>query len=326
MDEKAPAEARLVERSSSRYVNLDGTTPDKSLLDVLRWQIGDRLAGRKRKDRSGFVTPRRPNDGRILREPVDSLTWIGHATFAARMGAKLVVTDPIWSPRVGTSKRLCPPGIALADLPPPDVVTISHSHYDHLDLPTLRRLGPAPLYVVPKDVGSVLRRAGLPRVVELGWWESHREGDLEITLVPAQHWSMRLPWDRNRRLWGGFVYRTPERTAYHAGDTAFSEAVFTTIGERFPGIDHAMLPIGAYDPTWFMQAQHMGPEEAVRAWELLGAKDFVAMHWGTFKLTDEPLGEPPERLRAFWNERGHDPARLFVADVGETRLFAGEPQ
>jgi L-ascorbate metabolism protein UlaG (beta-lactamase superfamily) len=130
---------------------------------------------------------------------------------------------------------------------------------------------------------------------------------------------MRMPWDRNKRLWGGFVYAAPEGTSYHAGDTAFSEQVFTEIGKRHPKIDWAMLPIGAYDPQWFMQPQHMNPEEAVRAWELLGARTFVAMHWGTFKLTDEALGEPPARVRKRWAERGHDPNRLWVVDLGETR-------
>jgi L-ascorbate metabolism protein UlaG (beta-lactamase superfamily) len=130
---------------------------------------------------------------------------------------------------------------------------------------------------------------------------------------------MRVPWDRNESLWGGFVYEAPEVTTYHAGDTAFDEPVFRAIAERFPKIDWAMLPIGAYDPQWFMQPQHMGPEEAGRAWELLGARTLAAMHWGTFKLTDEPVAEPPERMRAYWAERGHAPERLWILDVGETR-------
>ena len=133
---------------------------------------------------------------------------------------------------------------------------------------------------------------------------------------------MRVPWDRNKRLWGGFVIESSEGTAYHAGDTAFSERVFTEIAARFPAIDWAMLPIGAYDPVWFMQSQHMGPEEAVKAFELLGAKTFCAMHWGTFKLTDEPLGEPPERVRARADERALEASRVWIFDVGETRTLA----
>ena len=164
----------------------------------------------------------------------------------------------------------------------------------------------------------VLRDAGLTDVVELDWWQSHREGELDITLVPARHWSMRFPWDRNDMLWGGFVLRGPEGTAYHSGDTAFFDG-FAEIARRFGTIDWAMLPIGAYDPRWFMQPQHMDPEEAGRAFQALGARRFVAMHWGTFKLTDEPTGEPPQRIRAFWEAQRLPPEQLWLLDVGETR-------
>ncbi len=310
-----------------RYTNLDGTTPDKTLADLVRWQIRDRLSGKRRADTTRFVTPRRPNDGGALASAAPSLTWIGHATFVQRLGGKLLATDPMWSERLGPRRRLVPPGVAMNDLPPLDIVTISHSHYDHLDVPTLRRIGDRPVYVVPRDVGEILRGAGLTKVVELGWWESHREGDLTITLVPAHHWSMRVPWDRNTRLWGGFVYEsTDEGTSYHAGDTGMSEPVFEAIAARFPKIDWAMLPIGAYEPRWFMAAQHIGPEEAGLAFELLGARNLCAMHWGTFKLTDEPAGEPPELLRRFWRQEGLDPGRLWIFDVGESRpLVRGAP-
>jgi N-acyl-phosphatidylethanolamine-hydrolysing phospholipase D len=301
------------------YKNLDGTVPDQGLGSLFKWQITDRVAGRRRRDTTPFTTPRRDNDGRALLGQAPHLTWIGHATFVQRLGGQLLATDPIWSTRIHTIPRMCPPGVALDACPKLDVVTVSHAHYDHLDLPTLRAIGKDALYIVPSDNAEVLRGAGLTNVVELGWWESHRVGDLEVTLVPAQHWSMRAPWDKNKRLWGGFVFESPEGTSYHAGDTAFSEEVFSAIAERFPSIDWAMLPIGAYDPTWFMSRQHMGPEDAGRAWEILRAKTLVAMHWGTFKLTDEPLGEPPERLRAWTRERGHDEERVWVLDVGETR-------
>ena len=305
-----------------RYTNLDGSTPDKSFAELLRWQWGARVRGEAREDPPGFATPRREASGAALAAPGAHLTWIGHATFVLRLGGKLVATDPIWSDRIHTIKRRAAPGVPLEAVPPLDVVAVSHAHYDHLDLPTLRRLGPAPLYVVPKDVGPVLRRAGLPRVVELGWFESHTEGALTITCVPAQHWSMRLPWDRNRRLWGGFVLTGPEGTVYHAGDTARSDAVAEAIASRCPPIDWALLPIGAYDPPWFMQSQHMGPEDALAVFHGLRARTLVAMHWGTFKLTNEPLGEPPARLRRAFAEAGEDPSRLWILDLGETRPLA----
>ena len=302
------------------YRNLDGTTPDKGLTDLLKWRFT------RKRVRTPFTTPRVANDGTALREEGAHLTWIGHATFVQRLGGKLLATDPIWSRRIQIIPRLCEPGVALDRTPRIDVVTVSHAHYDHLDLPTLKRIGPETLFVVPKDNGDILRGAGLDKVVELEWWESHRVGELTITLVPAQHWSMRVPWDRNKRLWGGFVYEGPEGTSYHAGDTAFSERVFREIGERFPNIDWAMLPIGAYEPVWFMQGQHMGPEEAGSAFEILGAKNLVAMHWGTFQLTDEPLGEPPERIRRFFRERDLAAERLWVMDIGETRRLSTPPR
>jgi L-ascorbate metabolism protein UlaG (beta-lactamase superfamily) len=302
-----------------RYTNLDGSTPDKTLGDLFRWQVTDRLAGRRRIQDPGFTPPSRPNDGAALAEERPHATWIGHATFLLRLGKKLIATDPIWSPDIHGIKRLGAPGVPLERVPPIDVVTVSHAHYDHLDLPTLRAIGPRALYIVPKDVGPILKRAGLPRVVELGWWETHAVGELSVTLVPAQHWSMRTPFDRNKRLWGGFVYESREGVAYHAGDTAFHEQVFETIGKRAPRIDWAMLPIGAYEPQWMMKPQHMGPEEAVRAWETLGAAQLFAMHWGTFRLTDEPMAEPPARLASEWARRTHDPSRVRVFDIGETR-------
>lgn len=300
------------------YTNLDGTVPDHGPSDLFKWMWG-RVTGKKRKEVQGFVTPQTSNDGRALAALDAHLTWVGHATFVQRLGNLVIATDPVWSERLHTLKRRAPPGVALAACPKIDVVTVSHNHYDHLDLPTLRAIGPDTLFVVPRDNGEILRRAGLANVVELDWWQTHRIGDLAITLVPAQHWSMRAPWDKNRCLWGGFVYEAPEGTSYHSGDTAFAEPVFRAIRDRFPKIDWAMLPIGAYDPRWFMSPQHMNPEEAAQAWEILGARVFVAMHWGTFKLTDEPLDEPPERIRAWFDERGHASDRLWVFDIGETR-------
>jgi len=295
-------------RSRNEYTNLDGTTPDKGFGDLVKW-----FATRSRAP-DDFVTPRRENDGSALFDHAAHITWIGHATFAMKIGGATIATDPIWSERLGPRKRRTKPGVSMEKMPPIDVVTISHSHRDHFDLPTLERIGPKATYVVPKDNAPLLK--GMPNVIELDWFESWEKKDLRITLVPAQHWSMRMPWDRNQRLWGGFVYQSPEGIAYHAGDTAMNEEVFGAIANRFPKIDWAMLPIGAYEPQWFMQPQHMGPEEAVRAFEILGAKNLCAMHWGTFKLTDEPTGEPPSRARAAFR---HASERLWIFDIGETR-------
>jgi L-ascorbate metabolism protein UlaG (beta-lactamase superfamily) len=299
------------------------TRPARGPADIFRWYVLDTLAGRRVRDPGGFTPPVRPNDGSPIAAAASSLTWVGHATFVLRLGGALVATDPVWSERIsGVIKRKAPPGVALESLPPLDVVTVSHNHYDHLDVPTLRRIGKQATYVTLPGNGKVLRRAGCENIVELEWWQSHRVGALEITAVPARHWSMRQPWNRNDMLWGGFVYRGPEGAAYHSGDTALFDG-FAEIGARTGPIDWAMLPIGAYEPRWFMEPQHMNPEDAVEAFERLGARHLVAMHWGTLKLTDEPLGEPPARLRACAAERGIAPERLWVLDIGETRALAG---
>jgi L-ascorbate metabolism protein UlaG (beta-lactamase superfamily) len=297
------------------------TRPARGPLDILRWNVLDRITGRKLpRDRSGFRPTVRAPDPAALAAP--SLTWIGHATFVVRLGGKLVATDPIFSTRIGGAvKRLVPPGLPLEALPPLDVVVVTHNHLDHMDLPTLRRIGPAPLYVVPLGNAALLRGAGLPNVVELDWWEAHRAGDLEIVLVPARHWSMRMPWTRDDMLWGGFVLRGPEGSVYHSGDTGYFDG-FKEIAARLGPIDWAMLPIGAYEPRWFMEPQHLSPEEAGQAFVDLGARTLVAMHWGTFQLTDEPVAEPPERIRGFFGARELDPGRLWVLDIGENRRLA----
>jgi len=300
----------------ARYANLDGSIIAKGFGDLLRWQ-GEKLFDRRHAPK-GYETPRAANSGVALANTEPSLTWIGHATFVARLGKKLIATDPIWSSRIHAIGRKAEPGVAFENVPPIDIVTISHSHYDHLDLPTLKRIGPKAHYIVPKDVGEILTSEQFPHVTELGWFETVTVEDVRITLVPAHHWSMRTPWDRNRRLWGGFVYESKETSLYHSGDTAFNEAMFRTIHDHFPNIGWAMLPIGAYDPEWFMQSQHIGPEDAVRAFQILGAKKFVAMHWGTFALTDEPLNEPPLRTRAGWEKAGLPPGSLFIPALGET--------
>ena len=295
------------------------TQPARGPGDLLRWRVVDALRGRNMKDPGGFVTPVRPNDGALLHQASPSLTWIGHATFVMRLGGQLVATDPVWSERLsGIIPRRAKVGVELDRMPKLDVVTVSHNHRDHMDLPSLQAIGPDTLFVVPHGNAQFLKEVGLGRVVELDWWDSVEVGGLKITLVPARHWSMRMPWNRNDGLWGGFVYESTEGTAYHAGDTAYFDG-FAEIGRRFPRIDWAMLPIGAYEPRWFMEPQHMNPDDAGRAFVDLGARTLVAMHWGTFKLTDESLGEPPEKMRDWFTERTLPAERLWVLDVGETR-------
>jgi len=298
------------------------TQPSRGPADLWRWRVADTLAGRRvRDDDPGYVTPVRAPDLAAIASAAPSLTWIGHATFVLRLGGKLIATDPVWSERMAVVKRLAPVGVPLQQLPQFDIVTVSHNHYDHLDAPTIARLGAGPLYLTPLGNGRWLRKAGATNVVELDWWQAHTVGDVEITLVPARHWSMRAPWNRNDALWGGFVYRSRDGVAYHSGDTALFDG-FSEIGRRAGPIDWAMLPIGAYEPRWFMEPQHMNPQDAAEAFVRLGARALCAMHWGTFKLTDEPVGEPPRRIRDVFAERALDERALWLFDVGETRALS----
>lgn len=305
----------------SRFDHL-ATRPARGPSDILRWKLL-RRGGARRPDFATLDGARpavRDGGAAALASGAPVACWIGHATWVFRLGGLLIATDPIWSRAIqGVGpRRLVAPGVPLEALPPLDVVAITHDHMDHMDLATLRRLGPAPLYVVPVGNGPRIARLGHPRVVELDWWQTHREQGLEIQLVPARHWSMRMPWTRNATLWGGYVFRAAEGAVYHAGDTASGDH-FAEIGRRAGPIDWAMLPIGGYEPRWFMEPQHVDPDEAAAGFLALGATRLLAMHWGTFRLTDEPVGEPPARLRAWWAARGLAADRLWILDVGEAR-------
>jgi L-ascorbate metabolism protein UlaG (beta-lactamase superfamily) len=248
----------------------------------------------------------------------DNLTWIGHASFLVQLGGASLLIDPVLSDSLGFGvRRNVAPGLAWSSMPHIDAVLITHNHRDHMDAPTLQKLGPEPLYVVPAGLGRWFEKRGFKRVVELQWWEETEVAGARITFVPSEHWSQRGPIDRNQSWWGGYVIEAAGLRVYHSGDTAWFDG-FAQIGERMGSIDAAMLPIGAYAPRWFMQPQHMNPEDAVRAFQALGAKRFVAMHWGTFKLTDEDLREPPELLRTLWATHGLTEARRAIPAIGET--------
>ncbi|MEZ4298918.1 MAG: MBL fold metallo-hydrolase [Polyangiaceae bacterium] len=319
-----------------KYSHL-ATQPERGPGDVLKWKLGSR--GEKAPPPDGFQLAHRPYDRSLVESGRASLTWIGHASFLLVLGGLRILIDPILAPNlgiagIGPTRRLVPPGIPAADLAEIDLILLTHNHRDHLDEPTLsgilaahsvhpKKLGKKtptlrPRFIVPQGNGALLAKLGAGAIDELEWWQSVRVGQVEITLVPARHWSMRMPWDRNESLWGGYVIRGPEGTAYHSGDTGFFEG-FEEIGKRTGPIDWAMLPIGAYAPRWFMEPQHMCPEESVKALVMMEARTFVAMHWGTYKLTDEPLGEPPERAKTAYLTERTDLDRFWLLDAGETR-------
>lgn len=259
-----------------------------------------------------------------------AITWIGHATCVVRIGGVTVLTDPVWSRRIpGVRPRFTPPGLPLESLGQIDAVVISHNHFDHLDVPTIKRLPRETLMLVPAGLAWWFKRFGFRQVIELDWWESAAIGPVQAQFVPGHHWSRRTPFDGCQSLWGGWVLASggnaaDQRRVYFAGDTAYGPYM-SEIGERCPGIDVALLPVGAFLPRWFMKPLHMNPAEAVRACADLGAARMATIHWGTFALSAETPMAPIELARQAWGEAGRAAEDLWDLAVGETRLLLPSP-
>ena len=241
-----------------------------------------------------------------------TVTWVGHSSLLVQLGGLNILTDPMWSERASPvrfagPRRWVAPGIAFDELPPLDVVLQSHNHYDHLDDVTVRRLAPAhpeASWILPLGLASFVQKRGVRNVAELDWWQERQVSSLRIAATPAQHFSARGFGDRGDTLWCGFAVRAENgRSIYFAGDTGYHPE-FAETGERYGPFDVALLPIGAYEPRWFMRYLHMNPEEAVEAFRQLSARVMVPIHWGTFKLTDEAMDEPPRRARRAWESAG----------------------
>jgi L-ascorbate metabolism protein UlaG (beta-lactamase superfamily) len=254
-----------------------------------------------------------------------AVTFIGHSSFLLQFPGAAVLTDPIFADRASPvswagPKRVHPPGLTFEQPPRIDLVLLSHDHYDHMDLQALRRLGKAfhPLIVTGLKNGPLLRSLGVEQVVELDWWQSHSvNNNTTVTMTPAQHFSGRLPWGRNTTLWGGFVLEMGGWRLCYAGDSGYG-GHFREIGRRFPGLDLAFIPIGAYNPRWFMSPVHMDPAEAVQAHIDLAARQSVAMHFGTFQLTDEDINEPVQWMERARAERGLAPEQFRALEPGQT--------
>jgi L-ascorbate metabolism protein UlaG (beta-lactamase superfamily) len=253
------------------------------------------------------------------------VTFVGHATLLVQVGGLAFLTDPVFTSHAGPfgsvgPRRVRPPGVPIEGLPPVSLVLISHNHYDHLQPSSLHQLRERfdPVFVAPLGAGALLRRHGLQRTIELDWWQqSAGPGGSVITCVPAQHFSARGLRDRNRTLWCGFVVEAAGATTYFAGDSGYCPH-FREIAARWPHIDLALLPIGAYEPRWFMRPAHMNPAEALQAHRDLGARQSIAMHFGTFQLTDEGIDEPLRDLARALNETDVSRGPFRALRFGET--------
>jgi L-ascorbate metabolism protein UlaG (beta-lactamase superfamily) len=260
-----------------------------------------------------------------------SVTWIGHATVLLQTAGVNILTDPQFSERASPvqfagPRRVVPPTPGLADLPHIDAVLISHDHYDHLDLASVKALaaqpGGSPRFFAGLGSKRWFAEQGIADVVELDWWDRIEFKGLDLHFVPVQHWSKRTLTDENQRLWGGWVVRQPAFSFYFAGDTGYSMD-FADVGKRFGGFDLAAIPIGAYEPRWFMKVMHVNPEESVRIHRDVKSRVSLGIHWGTFDgLTDESLYEPPKALAAAAAKAGLAPEEFFVLKHGETRRLS----
>ena len=256
-----------------------------------------------------------------------ALTFINHITFLIQAHGVNILTDPVYSERVSPlrnrgPKRVRAPGLPFDQLPPIHLVLVSHNHYDHLDLDTLMRLeaAHAPQFITPLGNKPFLEQHGLRTVHELDWWQSLDVANTTVTVTPAQHWSSRGPGNRNRSLWCGFKVRMGTANVFFAGDTGYSKH-FKEIRARHGAIDLALLPIGAYEPRWFMRDQHMNPDDAVRAHLDLQAGLSIGTHFGCFQLTDEGIDDPVIELEAARREHNVAPEAFQVLETGETRVF-----
>lgn len=316
----------------------------RSLADVLRWQ----WQARREQQAAVQPTPTQAPDLDFLARNrggavAPAVTWLGHATVLAQFGGVNLLTDPHCSHRASPftftgPQRAQPPAIAPEQMPPIDLVLVSHNHYDHLDGATVqalaRQAGGPPLFVVPLGLKSWFARRGIDNAVELDWWQTALLCGVEVTLTPVRHWSSRALGDRMASLWGGFAVLAPDLHLYFGGDTGYSPTNFHDTRAHFAerqrpeaggGFDLALLPIGAYEPRWFMAPQHVNPEESVRIHQELGAKRSLGVHWGTFRLTNEPLDEPPRKLAQVLRAAGLGTQDFCVTAIGETLRLPARP-
>jgi N-acyl-phosphatidylethanolamine-hydrolysing phospholipase D len=291
----------------------------------MRWLLWERLIKNSRdEDADTIKFEIATNESDWLKENRTSfsITWIGHSSMLIQIDGLNILTDPILSDRaspVGFAgpRRLVDPGLSFEELPDIDIVLISHDHYDHLDKETIEKLGNKPLYLIPLALADFFDDLGITNYQELDWWDEIRFNQVLFACVPAQHFSGRTLFDRNKTLWSGWVISGRQAKIYYAGDTGYFPG-FKEIGQRYGPFDVAFLPIGAYKPRWFMKPVHINPVEAVDAYLDVKARYFFPIHWGTFVLADEPMNEPPKMLLEEVKKRNLDASLFKILKHGET--------
>lgn len=300
-----------------RYENYDDVCTTKKFSDMLRWSKERRA---KKKD---LITQIPQHDAKEIKKLYEnrtepSITWIGHSTFLIQLSGVNILMDPVWAKRMGFQKRLTAPGIPINELPEIDVVFISHGHYDHLDFRSIKKLQGDPIFYVPIGLKSAFTRRGYLNVTEAKWWDEFSFRSLSITFVPAQHWTRRSLTDRNTSHWGGWVLddKMADCCIYFVGDTGYFRG-FKEIGEKFD-LDLVLMPIGAYEPEWFMNDSHINPEDAIKAFLELNGKTFIPMHYGAYRLADDTGPEALERMYKEWERLQLSKEALSVLNLGET--------
>ncbi|MBV1774964.1 MBL fold metallo-hydrolase [Burkholderiaceae bacterium DAT-1] len=251
------------------------------------------------------------------------LTWIGHASALVQISGRNILTDPVFADRASPvrlfgNKRYSPPGLKRSELPRIDAVVISHNHYDHLERSTVEYFGNSVQWLVPLGLKAWFASLGVTRVTELDWWEHTDIDGMRFTLTPTQHWSRRGLNDTNQTLWGSWAMTFAGRKVWFGGDTGYSRPLFREIGQRLGPFDLALIPVGGYAPRSFMREKHVDPFEAVQIHRDIGARQSVAIHWGTFVLTSEPVDEPPTLLHAALMAAGLNEQTFRVLQPGET--------
>ncbi len=339
------ADPALRHRTTQGFRNNYADTVPGTAFDLLRWrwEAWRQDLPPAPKQATPVVAPDLPGihgnavAGQAMQPAV---TWIGHATALVQASGLNVLTDPMFSERASPfqwigPRRSQPPGVALAELPAIDVVLVSHNHYDHLDAASVQALNThaqgATLFLVPLGLKRWFADLGVSNVEELDWWQSRELRGVQFNLTPVQHWSARGIGDRRQTLWGGWAVFAPDFHWYFSGDSGYSQD-FKDTRTRFAaqernggGFDLALIAVGAYEPTWFMQGQHVNPAQAVQVHRDLGAKRSMGVHWGTFNLADEALDQPPLDLAAARQADSLPDGDFFVLAIGETRRFAHRP-